>query len=90
MASSLVRLMTRTQALDYPLPCHRENPELRFSERPTDLQFAKSYCRPCPLRQAYLADAIVRHEPCGVWGRRPARAGRSPLPTAGQGAAKCW
>jgi WhiB family redox-sensing transcriptional regulator len=78
MASSLVLLMARTQALDYPLPCYREHPELRFSERSTDLQFAKSYCRPCPLRQACLADAMVRHEPYGVWGRRSARAGRSP------------
>jgi Transcription factor WhiB len=90
MACSLVLVMTRRQAPDYPLPCHRENPELRFFERPIDLQFAKAYCRPCPLRQAYLAAAMVHHEPYRVWGRRPARARRSPFPTAGQGTAKCW
>jgi len=68
MASSLVLLVTRAQALDDPLPCHRENPQLWFSDRPGDLELAKSYCRPCPLRQVCLAGAMERHEPHGVWG----------------------
>lgn len=68
MASSLVLLMTRARALDDPLPCHRENPQLWFSDRPADLQLAKSYCGPCPLRQACLAGAVERQEPHGVWG----------------------
>jgi WhiB family transcriptional regulator, redox-sensing transcriptional regulator len=68
MASSLVLLMRQAQALDDPLPCHRENPQLWFSDHPGDLQLAKEYCQPCPMRLACLAGAVGRHEPHGVWG----------------------
>lgn len=68
MASSLVLLTTQAQTLDRPLPCHRENPQLWFSYLPTDLQLAKSYCQPCPMRRVCLAGAVERHEPHGVWG----------------------
>lgn len=68
MASSLVLLMTRAQALDDPLPCHRANPQLWFSDRPADLRVAKEYCQPCAMRRACLAGAVERHEPHGVWG----------------------
>jgi WhiB family transcriptional regulator, redox-sensing transcriptional regulator len=68
MASSLVLLMTRAQALDDPLPCHREDPQLWFSDRPGDLQLAKSYCQPCAMRRACLAGAVERGEPHGVRG----------------------
>jgi WhiB family redox-sensing transcriptional regulator len=68
MASSLVFLTTQAAALEDPLPCHRENPELWFSDRPADLQLARSYCQPCPMRRGCLAGAVERHEPHGVWG----------------------
>jgi WhiB family transcriptional regulator, redox-sensing transcriptional regulator len=68
MASSLVALTKQARALDGPLPCHRENSLLWFSELPADLQLAKVYCQPCPLRRVCLAGAIERHEPHGVWG----------------------
>ena len=68
MASSLVVLTTRARALDDPLPCRRENPQLWFAELPADLQLAKAYCQPCPMRRACLAGALERHEPHGVWG----------------------
>ena len=68
MASSLVLLTTQATALDDPLPCHRENPELWFSELPAGLQLAKAYCQPCAMRRACLAGAVERHEPHGVWG----------------------
>jgi WhiB family redox-sensing transcriptional regulator len=68
MASSLVVLMTRAQALDDPLPCHRANPRLWFSDQPADLQLAKEYCQPYAMRRACLAGAVERHEPHGVWG----------------------
>jgi hypothetical protein len=35
---------------------------------PTELQLAKAYCRPCPMRGHCLAGAVERHEPHGVWG----------------------
>jgi WhiB family redox-sensing transcriptional regulator len=50
------------------LPCRRENPELWFAERPTDLELAKTFCADCPLREACLAGALERREPWGVWG----------------------
>src|SRR5215469_7405053 len=68
MASSLVLLTRQAKALDELLPCHRENPQLWFSDLPADLQLAKAYCRPCPMRRVCLTGAVERHEPHGVWG----------------------
>ncbi len=68
MASSLVLLTTQATALDDPLPCRRENPQLWFSDLPADLEHAKAYCQPCPIRRICLAGAVERHEPHGVWG----------------------
>jgi WhiB family transcriptional regulator, redox-sensing transcriptional regulator len=68
MTSSLVRQTMQATTLENPLPCRRENPRLWFSDRPADLQLAKAYCRPCPIRQICLSGAFERHEPHGVWG----------------------
>ena len=68
MASSLGLLTTQANALDDPLPCRRENPQLWFSDLPADLQLAKAYCQPCPMRRFCLAGAVERREPHGVWG----------------------
>ena len=68
MTSSLVLLTTQATTLDDPLPCRRESPQLWFSDLPADLQLAKAYCRPCPIRRVCLAGAVERHEPHGVWG----------------------
>jgi WhiB family transcriptional regulator, redox-sensing transcriptional regulator len=68
MTSSLIVLTTRARALDDPLPCHRENSQLWFSDLPADLQLAKAHCQPCPVRRACLAGAVERGEPHGVWG----------------------
>ena len=68
MVSSLVFLTTQAKSLDDQLPCHRENPQLWFSDQPADLQLAKEYCQPCAMRRVCLAGAIERHEPHGVWG----------------------
>jgi WhiB family redox-sensing transcriptional regulator len=50
------------------LPCLREDLRLWFSEQPADLDLAKAYCRPCPLRGPCLDGALARGEPHGVWG----------------------
>ena len=68
MAGSLVLLTKQAKALDDPLPCQRENPQLWFSERPADLALAKAHCQPCPLRRFCLDGAVERREPYGVWG----------------------
>lgn len=49
-------------------PCLREDPELWFAESPNDVERAKTFCQPCPVRERCLADAIERAEPWGVWG----------------------
>jgi len=49
------------------LPC-RSDPELFFAEAPEDVRLAKTLCGLCPVRQACLAGALQRAEPCGVWG----------------------
>ena len=68
MASSLALLITQAKAMDDQLPCRRENPQLWFSDLPPELELAKAYCRPCPMRRVCLAGAVERHEPHGVWG----------------------
>jgi WhiB family transcriptional regulator, redox-sensing transcriptional regulator len=68
MASSLILLTTRATALNDPLPCRRENPQLWFSNLPADLELAKAYCQPCPMRRVCLSGAVERLEPHGVWG----------------------
>lgn len=50
------------------LPCRRADPELFFAERPADVEYAKSLCQSCPVREACLAGARERREPWGVWG----------------------
>jgi WhiB family redox-sensing transcriptional regulator len=56
------------QALgDVEVPCRRA-PELFFAESPHDLRQAKALCGHCPIRNACLAGALERGEPCGVWG----------------------
>ena len=68
MGSSLVLLTTQAKALDDPLPCHHEDPQLWFSDLPGNLHLAKEYCQPCPVRRVCLAGAVERREPHGVWG----------------------
>ena len=50
------------------LPCRINDPELFFAEKPEDVEFAKSLCRPCPIRAQCLSGALERREPWGVWG----------------------
>lgn len=65
--TSLAELVVRAAGLTGSLPCG-DNPHLWFSDQPADLELAKASCRTCALRQACLAGALERAEPCGVWG----------------------
>jgi WhiB family redox-sensing transcriptional regulator len=60
------------QGVDEPVasevPCRVNDPELWFAESPADVEFAKSLCQACPIRQACLTGALERREPWGVWG----------------------
>ena len=58
----------RPVGLEAELPCRKFDPDLWFSESPTDLELAKSLCGDCPLRVECLAGAVERAEPWGVWG----------------------
>lgn len=42
--------------------------DLFFSEQLDDINVAKAFCQPCPVREACLAGALARREPWGVWG----------------------
>jgi WhiB family transcriptional regulator, redox-sensing transcriptional regulator len=53
---------------DAPTPCQLRGPALWFSERPSDLELAKAFCRGCPIQQACFIGAYRRREPHGVWG----------------------
>ncbi|ATG52468.1 WhiB family transcriptional regulator [Brachybacterium vulturis] len=51
------------------LPCHdADAADLFFSERPADLERAKSLCAGCPLIEECRQGALERAEPWGVWG----------------------
>jgi WhiB family redox-sensing transcriptional regulator len=50
------------------LPCRVNNPELWFAESPSDVEFAKTLCTDCPVRDMCLSGAKDRREPWGVWG----------------------
>lgn len=50
------------------IPCRVNDAELWFAESPADVEFAKTLCRACPVREACLAGALERREPWGVWG----------------------
>ena len=50
------------------LPCRVNDPELWFAESPVDVEFAKTLCTECPVRDLCLAGATARREPWGVWG----------------------
>ena len=51
-----------------PLPCRGFQPDLWFSEIPVELDQAKRLCGLCPVRVKCLSGALLRGEPCGVWG----------------------
>ncbi|GAB2920655.1 hypothetical protein GCM10022245_62830 [Streptomyces mayteni] len=56
------------ERLDDSVPCRSYDPEVFFAETPEDVEYAKSLCGTCPLREACLAGAKDRREPWGVWG----------------------
>lgn len=57
------------------LPCRSHDPDVFFAESPSDVEYAKSLCRTCPLQAACLAGALERQEPWGVWGGEIFQAG---------------
>lgn len=66
-----VRLLDLTLAVSRvgpSIPCRDGDAELWFAESPADVEFAKSLCGTCPVRQACLDGARQRREPWGVWG----------------------
>jgi WhiB family redox-sensing transcriptional regulator len=67
---SLMQLTAIVEAdsLEVPIPCRSNDPEVFFAETPADVEYAKSLCRTCPVREACLEGAKERREPWGVWG----------------------
>lgn len=56
------------KAAQTALPCRVNDPELWFAESPNDVEYAKSLCVECPVRDLCLDGALERREPWGVWG----------------------
>lgn len=50
------------------VPCRTDLPDLWFSDKPAELEHAKTLCQTCPARLACLAGALERREAWGVWG----------------------
>ncbi len=64
----LTELDDEIERLGTPVPCRSYDPEVFFAETPADVEYAKSLCQTCPVREACLAGAKGRREPWGVWG----------------------
>ncbi len=64
----LTALDDEIERLGVPVPCRSYDPEVFFAETPADVEYAKSLCQTCPVREACLAGAKTRREPWGVWG----------------------
>ncbi|WSD60256.1 WhiB family transcriptional regulator [Actinacidiphila glaucinigra] len=64
----LTELDDEIDRLGVPVPCRTFDPEVFFAESPADVEYAKSLCQTCPVREACLAGAKDRREPWGVWG----------------------
>ncbi|MFR9674286.1 WhiB family transcriptional regulator [Streptomyces sp. TR02-1] len=65
---TLTELDNAIERLGVSVPCRSYDPEVFFAEAPADVEYAKSLCGTCPLRQSCLAGAKDRREPWGVWG----------------------
>lgn len=50
------------------LPCREHHLDLWFAETPSEIDTAKAMCGGCPVIGSCLEGALVRGEPCGVWG----------------------
>ncbi|AQA13936.1 WhiB family transcriptional regulator [Streptomyces sp. PRKS01-29] len=66
--TALTELDEAIENLGVAVPCRSYDPEVFFAESPADVEYAKSLCQTCPLREACLAGAKDRREPWGVWG----------------------
>lgn len=64
----LTDLDDEIERLGAAVPCRTYDPEVFFAESPADVEYAKSLCQTCPVREACLAGAKDRREPWGVWG----------------------
>lgn len=64
----LTDLDDEIERLGAAVPCRTYDPEVFFAESPADIEYAKSLCQTCPVRDACLAGAKDRREPWGVWG----------------------
>ncbi|MHA6762786.1 WhiB family transcriptional regulator [Streptacidiphilus sp. PAMC 29251] len=56
------------ETLGAPIPCRSLDPEVFFAETPADVEYAKSLCGTCPVKESCLQGALERREPWGVWG----------------------
>lgn len=65
---TLTELDEAIERLGVTVPCRSYDPEVFFAEDPADVEYAKSLCQACPLREACLEGAKDRREPWGVWG----------------------
>jgi WhiB family transcriptional regulator, redox-sensing transcriptional regulator len=77
MTSLLTTFLNPADTAANMLPCHdADASDLFFSERPADLELAKSLCTGCPLIQECRQGALDREEPWGVWGGAIFESGR--------------
>jgi WhiB family redox-sensing transcriptional regulator len=66
--TGIAELLDAAPVESLALPCRTNNADLWFSDRPAELEQAKTLCAECPVRAECLAGALTRREPWGVWG----------------------
>jgi WhiB family redox-sensing transcriptional regulator len=63
-----VAFLDRASDEQLVLPCRVNRADLWFADAAADTDQAKQLCASCPVRADCLAAALLRREPCGVWG----------------------
>ncbi|WP_193104298.1 WhiB family transcriptional regulator [Brachybacterium sp. FME24] len=77
MTSLLTTFLNPADTAATTLPCHdAAAADLFFSERPADLEQAKTLCAGCPFLEECRQGALDREEPWGVWGGSIFESGR--------------
>ncbi|KOG43936.1 DNA-binding protein [Streptomyces virginiae] len=66
--TSLAALTDAIENLGVHAPCLALDPEVFFSDFSADVDYARAFCRMCPMVDDCLSGALARREPWGVWG----------------------
>ena len=74
--TNLIDAQELTARLGDSVPCRENDAEIWFADTPVGVEFAKTLCGTCPIKDSCLTGALERQEPWGVWGGELLLSGR--------------